>query len=1009
MATLACPSSPNSLRLRIGFRCRESSSFFLRIRYRPLNHRVVISFAADEGARNGGGERSQKGSDGSPDAFAGWSDMGGDDGESKKKGGLREMLGAGLAGVLFAAGVTFAALAILNKNASGNKHQVVPTVEEEILMASYDTNGKDDQVGKDLNVLPTDKDSRTNDFSEDNESGTNKNPTNLNGDVSESRYVDMQCLETALSENVKFAEEGMNEVKGSLNLNGQVALDVDDVSEVAGLSNNTSELPVYVDEFSADSSKLDDLVSATTYDTSESVTGNDVNVDSTITHVDFSPVDSDSADPISKHYEGYINPNSEIPPHSSGEYQSQLLSDSYTPDAKRIDSDDKLDSQMGFENVAVSPVILPKDQDIEQNNLLHSPMDCTDFPALHDISEQNPLEKHVKLDSDNSEKEILQSDSISFLKGDNLNERGLSAVHSVSINTDFLQKEPELKCDNEIDRDSLFESLLSKKSFSHSGIPAPLVSAAQQVLPGRVLVPAVIDQVQGQALAALQVLKVIEVDAQPGDLCSRREYARWLVSASNVLSRNSFSKVYPAMYIENLTELAFDDVTPEDPDFPFIQGLAEAGLISSKLSESDLSGSINVHNNAVFSPDSPLSRQDLVSWKMALERRQLPEVDKNHLYQSTGYIDVDKINPDAWPALVADFSAGEQCITALAFGYTRLFQPDKPVTKAQAAIAIATGDAAEIVGEELARIEAESLAETAVNAHNTLVAQVEKDLIARFEEELSKERQKTKSLEKLAEEARLELERLRTQREEEKNALVRGRATVESEMEILSKLRHEVEEQLQSVMGDKVEISFEKDRVNKLRKEVESENQVIVRLQYELEVERKALLMARAWAEEEAKRAREQARALEEARERWGRQGIKIVVDEGLQDDASIAPTWLTAGEQLPVDETIGRGESLVEKLKEMAAEMKLRSSDVIEKMIQKIVALISALKQKFFKASEHAAELQNVGISKAKSTMNDLKDSASGFNSVIGDRVRRIVEDCKDGVGKISQKFKAA
>lgn len=30
--------------------------------------------------------------------------------------------------------------------------------------------------------------------------------------------------------------------------------------------------------------------------------------------------------------------------------------------------------------------------------------------------------------------------------------------------------------------------------------------------------------------------------------------------------------MYPAMYIENVTELAFDDITPEDPDFPSIQG-----------------------------------------------------------------------------------------------------------------------------------------------------------------------------------------------------------------------------------------------------------------------------------------------------------------------------------------------------------------------------------------------------------------------------------------------------
>ena len=36
--------------------------------------------------------------------------------------------------------------------------------------------------------------------------------------------------------------------------------------------------------------------------------------------------------------------------------------------------------------------------------------------------------------------------------------------------------------------------------------------------------------------------------------------------------RNTISKVYPAMYIDNVTELAFDDITPEDPDFPSIQG-----------------------------------------------------------------------------------------------------------------------------------------------------------------------------------------------------------------------------------------------------------------------------------------------------------------------------------------------------------------------------------------------------------------------------------------------------
>lgn len=38
------------------------------------------------------------------------------------------------------------------------------------------------------------------------------------------------------------------------------------------------------------------------------------------------------------------------------------------------------------------------------------------------------------------------------------------------------------------------------------------------------------------------------------------------------------------------------------------------------------------------------------------------------LQQLSGFIDTDKIDPDAWPALVADLAAGEQGIIALAFG-----------------------------------------------------------------------------------------------------------------------------------------------------------------------------------------------------------------------------------------------------------------------------------------------------------------------------------------------------
>ncbi|CAJ2666758.1 unnamed protein product [Trifolium pratense] len=560
---------------------------------------------------------------------------------------------------------------------------------------------------------------------------------------------------------------------------------------------------------------------------------------------------------------------------------------------------------------------------------------------------------------------------------------------------------------NEVKKD-LTESPNSGSIFSAPGIPAPsVVSAALQVLPGKVLVPAAFDQVQGQALAALQVLKVIEPDVQPGDLCTRREYARWLVSASGALSRNTVSKVYPAMYIDNVTELAFDDITAEDPDFSSIQGLAEAGLIESRLSRRDVELSAGEDNSPFFfSPDSPLSRQDLVSWKMTLEKRQLPEADRKILHQVSGFIDTDKIHPNACPALVADLSSGEQGIIALAFGYTRLFQPDKPVTKAQAAIALATGDASDIVSEELARIEAESIAENAVAAHSALVEQVEKDINASFEQELFLEKEKIGAIERMAEEAKLELETLRAQREEDSVAMEKERAAIESEMEVFSKLRNEVQDQLQSLMSNKVEIAYEKERIKKLREQAEIENNEITRLQYDLEVERKALSMARTWAEDEAKRVREQARALEEARDRWERHGIKVVVDEDLRKEASAEVTWLNAGEQYSTQGSVDRAESLLEKLKRIGADVRGKSREIIDKIILMVSLFISKLKEWASKTKLQAEELREAVTSKAGKSANELQHSAVEFGFTVKEGAKRVAGDCREGVEKITQKF---
>ncbi|PWA96954.1 hypothetical protein CTI12_AA034220 [Artemisia annua] len=298
------------------------------------------------------------------------------------------------------------------------------------------------------------------------------------------------------------------------------------------------------------------------------------------------------------------------------------------------------------------------------------------------------------------------------------------------------------------------------------------------------------------------------------------------------------------------------------------------------------------------------------------------------LQQCSGFIDIDKINPDAWPALIADLSAGEQGIIALAF-------------------------------EELARIEVESIAEKAVAAHTALVEQVEKDLNAKFEKDLLLEMEKITTVEKMAKDVKQALKSLKAEREKENIKLMEERAVVDSKMEVFSKLRHEVEEQLSSIMSSKVEILHEKERLNKLLTYVEIENEEIAKLQHELEFEHKALSMARSWAEDEAKRTREQAKVLEEARDHWKSQGIKIVVDQDLHEDANAGATWLRAGDQLSIEGTKSRAQNLVDKLKPMTANLKGKSREIINSIIQKVLNFISQLTEWTSKAGKQVEEVK--------------------------------------------------
>jgi hypothetical protein len=166
---------------------------------------------------------------------------------------------------------------------------------------------------------------------------------------------------------------------------------------------------------------------------------------------------------------------------------------------------------------------------------------------------------------------------------------------------------------------------------------------------------------------------------EPGKIVTRREYAHWLVAANNAMYANN-----PAKQIRlagESTQAAFTDVSSKDPDFPVIQGLAEAGLIPSPLSGDATA--------VLFRPDAPLTREQLILWKLPLDTRQaLPNATLDAVRETWGFQDVGKIDPKALRAVLADFQNGEQANIRRVFGYTTLFQPKKPVTRAEAAAAL---------------------------------------------------------------------------------------------------------------------------------------------------------------------------------------------------------------------------------------------------------------------------------------------------------------------------------
>lgn len=198
--------------------------------------------------------------------------------------------------------------------------------------------------------------------------------------------------------------------------------------------------------------------------------------------------------------------------------------------------------------------------------------------------------------------------------------------------------------------------------------PAELRQYVEDVAKLGILSPAVSQQKQNQSQGGSLF--------EPNKPITRREYARWLMAANNRLY--SDRPTQQIRLAQTSAQPVFKDVPRTDPDFPAIQGLAEAGIIPSSLA-----GDPTI---TTFRPNDPLTRESMLLWKVPVDTRQaLPTANIETVKQTWGFQDAAKIDPRALRAVLADYQNGDLSNIRRAYGYTTLFQPKKPVTRAEAA------------------------------------------------------------------------------------------------------------------------------------------------------------------------------------------------------------------------------------------------------------------------------------------------------------------------------------
>ncbi|EEF38004.1 conserved hypothetical protein [Ricinus communis] len=430
---------------------------------------------------------------------------------------------------------------------------------------------------------------------------------------------------------------------------------------------------------------------------------------------------------------------------------------------------------------------------------------------------------------------------------------------------------------------------LKFQSQSH-GITSPIESTSDRIevvsefipeAPGEALAPAssqrlerdkvavLVDSNQLEALSVLKKLKIIEDDVRADELCTRREYARWLVRLNSLLERNPKHRIACLSLCGSILA-AFDDVSVEDPDFDSIQALAEAGFIPSKISGSHCCSDTSKGDESFcFHPERFISRQDMINWKAQLEYQFLPRITEQMSRIRVDYMDMKDISSEASSEFLIDLLAADKSIIRKVFGQSRRFQPNKPLTKAQAAVALISGRMSEAVYNEILRVEADNSSRQAA-LKEIRSELLEKGDIERFwREKNSEERTRGLEVQKLYVTVLHDLEQEKTVQLKALAEYLKERAAMDCQRQLLLHLKEEVDEMSERLTSERAMYVAEQGNLQELLGELQARQEGMLDKKCVLEAEIEAIRILRSWVEDEARKSQARAKVLEEVGRRW--------------------------------------------------------------------------------------------------------------------------------------------